>query len=83
MEGCIMVVVSDNSVWFYEVWGWDDKVVIMGGVGMLGGSDILEGFEGIDKEGDVICWLFGVECYCLGEYLDIKYIRFCCIRGWF
>ncbi|VBB77177.1 Putative Meiotic fizzy-related protein [Podospora comata] len=54
MEGCIMVAASDNSVRFHEVWGRDDKVATMGGVGMLGGSDILEGLEGIDKEGDVI-----------------------------
>ncbi|KAK4178710.1 putative meiotic fizzy-related protein [Triangularia setosa] len=54
MEGCIMVAASDNSVRFHEVWGRDDKVATRGGVGMLGGSDILEGLEGIDKEGDVI-----------------------------
>ncbi|KAK0741786.1 WD40-repeat-containing domain protein [Apiosordaria backusii] len=54
MEGCIMVAASDNSVRFHEVWGRDDKVATMGGVGMLGGSDILEGLQGIDKEGDVI-----------------------------
>ncbi|KAK4204784.1 putative meiotic fizzy-related protein [Triangularia verruculosa] len=54
MEGCIMVAASDNSVRFHEVWGRDDKVATIGGVGMLGGSDILEGLQGIDKEGDVI-----------------------------
>ncbi|KAK0708947.1 WD40 repeat-like protein [Lasiosphaeria miniovina] len=53
MEGCIMVASSDKSVKFHEVWAADKKA-IAGGVGMLGGSDILESLEGIDKEGDVI-----------------------------
>ncbi|KAK4186054.1 WD40 repeat-like protein [Podospora australis] len=53
MEGCIMVASSDNSVKFHEVWAADKKATA-GGVRMLGGSDILEGLEGIDKDGDVI-----------------------------
>ncbi|KAK3314889.1 WD40 repeat-like protein [Apodospora peruviana] len=53
MEGCIMVASSDKSVKFHEVWSADKKATA-GGVGMLGGSDILESLEGIDKEGDVI-----------------------------
>ncbi|KAK0634749.1 WD40-repeat-containing domain protein [Bombardia bombarda] len=53
VEGCIMVASSDKSVKFHEVWSADKKTTA-GGVGMLGGSDILESLEGIDKEGDVI-----------------------------
>ncbi|KAM7194131.1 WD40-repeat-containing domain protein [Rhypophila sp. PSN 637] len=53
MEGCIMVASSDKSVKFHEVWA-SDKKATAGGVGMLGGSDILESLEGIDKEGDII-----------------------------
>ncbi|KAK3493213.1 WD40-repeat-containing domain protein [Neurospora crassa] len=53
MEGCIMVASSDKSVKFHEVWTADKKATT-GGVGMLGGSDILESLEGIDREGDVI-----------------------------
>ncbi|KAK3684313.1 WD40 repeat-like protein [Podospora appendiculata] len=53
VEGCIMVASSDKSVKFHEVWSAEKKATA-GGVGMLGGSDILESLEGIDKEGDVI-----------------------------
>lgn len=53
VEGCIMVAASDKSVKFHEVWTADKKATT-GGVGMLGGSDILESLEGIDREGDVI-----------------------------
>lgn len=53
VEGCIMVASSDKSVKFHEVWTADKKATT-GGVGMLGGSDILESLEGIDREGDVI-----------------------------
>ncbi|KAK0639209.1 WD40-repeat-containing domain protein [Cercophora newfieldiana] len=53
MEGCIMVASSDKSVKFHEVWE-SDKKVTAGGVGMLGGSDILESLEGIDRDSDVI-----------------------------
>jgi hypothetical protein len=53
MEGCIIVASSDKSVKFHEVWAADRKATT-GGVGMLGGSDILEYLEGIDKEGPVI-----------------------------
>jgi meiosis-specific APC/C activator protein AMA1 len=52
-EGCVVVAASDESVKFHEVWSADRKATA-GGVGMLGGSDILEGMEGIDKEGDII-----------------------------
>ncbi|TVY83256.1 putative WD repeat-containing protein [Lachnellula suecica] len=52
-EGCIVVACSDESVKFHEVWTAGQKATI-GGEGLLGGSDILEGLEGIDKEGEVI-----------------------------
>ncbi|KAK0100681.1 hypothetical protein ONS95_007132 [Cadophora gregata] len=52
-EGCIVVASSDESVKFHEVWAAGQKATV-GGEGLLGGSDILEGLEGIDKEGDVI-----------------------------
>lgn len=53
MEGCIIVASSDKNIKFHEVWAADEKAAV-GGVGMLGGSDILESLEGIDKEGGVI-----------------------------
>lgn len=52
-EGCIAVASSDESIKFYELWPDDNKPVISG-VGMLGGSDVLEDLEGIQKEGDII-----------------------------
>jgi len=52
-EGCIVIAASDESVKFHEVWA-DDRRATTGGAGMLGGSDILEDLEGIDKEGDII-----------------------------
>lgn len=52
-EGCIVVASSDESVKFHEVWTASQKATA-GGEGLLGGSDILEGLEGIDKEGEII-----------------------------
>lgn len=52
-EGCIAVASSDESIKFYKLWPNDNKPVISG-VGMLGGSSILEDLEGIQKEGDTI-----------------------------
>ncbi|KAJ2899344.1 hypothetical protein MKZ38_003273 [Zalerion maritima] len=52
-EGCIVVAASDESVKFHEVWEADNRIAARG-PGMLGGSDILEGLEGIDKEGEII-----------------------------
>lgn len=52
-EGCIVVAASDESVKFHEVWSAGQKATL-GAEGLLGGSDILEGMEGIDKEGDII-----------------------------
>ncbi|KPM41200.1 hypothetical protein AK830_g5367 [Neonectria ditissima] len=54
-EGCIVVASSDKSIKFHEVWSRERGAKIDGtGMGMLGGSDILEGLEGIDKQGGVI-----------------------------
>ena len=48
-EGCIVVACSDESVKFHEVWSGTTKSTGVH-IGLLGGSDILEGLEGIDKE---------------------------------
>ena len=53
MDGCIVVASSDKTVKFHEVWPSSQKSTV-GGASMLGGSDILEDLDGIDKEGDVI-----------------------------
>lgn len=53
-EGCIVVASSDESIKFHEVWVADPKATTGLGSGVLGGSDILEMTEGIDKEGDLI-----------------------------
>lgn len=47
-EGCIIVASSDESVKFHEVWCGTRKSI--GKSGLFGGSDILEGMEGIEKE---------------------------------
>ncbi|CAK7221054.1 hypothetical protein SBRCBS47491_004396 [Sporothrix bragantina] len=52
-DGCIAVASSECNIKFYELWPSDDKPITTG-VGMLGGSDILEDMEGIQKEGDII-----------------------------
>lgn len=52
-EGCIVVACSDQSVKFHEVWSGTRKSTV-GYMGLLGGSDILEGLEGIDKEGSEV-----------------------------
>jgi len=49
-EGCIVVASSDESVKFHEIWTGSRRST-GGSAGLLGGSDILEGLEGIDKEG--------------------------------
>lgn len=53
MEGCIVVAASDESIKFHEVWSGGKKATV-GGSGLLGGSDILEDLEGINKDGEVI-----------------------------
>ncbi|EFR03897.1 meiosis-specific APC/C activator protein AMA1 [Nannizzia gypsea CBS 118893] len=52
-EGCIIVASSDESVKFHEVWSGTPKS-IAGTSGVLGGSAILEGLEGIEKETEII-----------------------------
>ena len=49
-EGCIVVACSDESVKFHEVWCGPRKSTGVH-MGLLGGSDILEGLEGIEKDG--------------------------------
>lgn len=54
-EGCLIVAASDKSVKFHEIWGTGrSNFTTASAPGVLGGSDILEMAEGIDKEGDVI-----------------------------
>lgn len=48
-EGCIVVACSDESVKFHEVWCGASKAT-GSTAGLLGGSAILEGLEGIDRE---------------------------------
>lgn len=51
-EGCIIVASSDQTVKFHEVWG--RRKSSGSTCGLLGGSDILEGMEGIEKCGSEI-----------------------------
>ncbi|KAI9889726.1 MAG: hypothetical protein M1814_005025 [Vezdaea aestivalis] len=51
-EGCVVVVGSDQSVRFHEVWSEGRRVEA--GLGPLGGSRVLEELEGIEREGEVI-----------------------------
>ncbi|KAI9706378.1 MAG: hypothetical protein M1836_003383 [Candelina mexicana] len=48
-EGCIVVASSDESIKFHEIWS-ETKRSTGGQKGLFGGSDILEGMEGIDKD---------------------------------
>ena len=52
-EGCIVVASSDESVKFHEVWK-EARKSTGSSPGLLGGSDILESLEGIDKEGSEV-----------------------------
>lgn len=49
-ESCIVVAASDGSIKFHEIWCQDRKA-LGPHYGSLGGSDILEGLHGFDKEG--------------------------------
>ncbi|KAH8194802.1 hypothetical protein TruAng_011034 [Truncatella angustata] len=54
-EGCLIVAASDKSVKFHEIWGARRRRSTAGWEpGIMGGSDIIEMTEGIDKEGDII-----------------------------
>ncbi|KAJ5720767.1 uncharacterized protein N7483_008701 [Penicillium malachiteum] len=52
-EGCIIVASSDQTVKFHEVWTGRRKSTGSAS-GLLGGSDILEGIEGIEKSGSEV-----------------------------
>ena len=52
-EGCIVVASSDESVKFHEVWS-EARKSTWGTGGLLGGSDILESLEGVDREGSEV-----------------------------
>lgn len=47
-EGCIVVATSESSIKFHEVWSEDRRV--KGGLGLLGGSNILESLEGLGQD---------------------------------
>lgn len=49
-EGCIIVASSDQTVKFHEVWT-GRRTSTTSACGLFGGSDILEGLEGIEKTG--------------------------------
>lgn len=49
-EGCIIVASSDQTVKFHEVWT-GRRTSTTSACGLFGGSDILEGLEGIEKSG--------------------------------
>ncbi|KAF2446830.1 WD40 repeat-like protein [Karstenula rhodostoma CBS 690.94] len=49
-EGCIVVAASDAAIRFHEIWAGGKKGV-GSAAGLLGGSDILEGLHGIEREG--------------------------------
>ncbi|KHJ30589.1 putative wd domain-containing protein [Erysiphe necator] len=53
LEGCIVVASSDESIKFHEVWAGNKKTTATV-KGLLGGSDVIEGLEIIDKEGEII-----------------------------
>ena len=52
-NGCIVIASSDGTIKFHKVWS-SGRAAIVGGPGTLGGSNILECSEGLEKEGDVI-----------------------------
>ncbi|KAJ5635743.1 uncharacterized protein N7484_009056 [Penicillium longicatenatum] len=52
-EGCIIVASSDQTVKFHEVWTGRRKST-SSAYGILGGSDILEGMECIEKSGSEV-----------------------------
>ncbi|GES61791.1 WD40 repeat-like protein [Aspergillus terreus] len=52
-EGCIIVASSDHTVKFHEVWS-NSRRDIASDSGPYGGSEILEGLEGLEKTGEEI-----------------------------
>ncbi|EPE09298.1 wd domain-containing protein [Ophiostoma piceae UAMH 11346] len=53
-DGIIAVASSEGLLKFYEIWPQGGRAATGGYAGILGGSDILEDIEGIQKEGDII-----------------------------
>jgi hypothetical protein len=53
-EGCIIVASSDQTVKFHEVWTGRRTSTGSAAYGLFGGSDILEGMEGIEKLGNEV-----------------------------
>lgn len=53
-EGCIIVASSDHTVKFHEVWTGRRTSTGSAAYGLFGGSDILEGMEGIEKLGNEV-----------------------------
>lgn len=53
-EGCIIVASSDQTVKFHEVWTGRRMSTGSAACGLFGGSDILEGMEGIEKSGSEV-----------------------------
>lgn len=53
-EGCIIVASSDQTVKFHEVWTGRRTSTGSAACGLFGGSDILEGMEGIEKSGSEV-----------------------------
>lgn len=54
VEGCIIVASSDQTVKFHEVWTGRRTSTGSAAWGLFGGSDILEGMEGIEKSGSEV-----------------------------
>ncbi|KAF9888120.1 hypothetical protein FE257_009256 [Aspergillus nanangensis] len=53
-EGCIIIASSDQTVKFHEVWSSSTRRHGIDVIGAYGGSEILEGLEGLEKSGDEI-----------------------------
>ncbi|KAF2866117.1 WD40-repeat-containing domain protein [Massariosphaeria phaeospora] len=50
-EGCIVIAASDAAIRFHEIWADGKRAGGVGsGTGLLGGSEILEGLHGIDRD---------------------------------
>lgn len=56
--GCLVVAASDMAIRFHEIWsggqGTSGGGLLGGTAGLLGGSDILEGLHGVDRQEAVI-----------------------------
>lgn len=62
LDGCLVVAASDGTIRFQDVWSDGPErqhdgafgPVGVGGHGLLGGSDILEGLHGVDKDDKLV-----------------------------